>query len=161
MSLGKADGNYQRMEKQQKAMKKEESSDEELESLEEEEKRQKGVVGSVGFGNNGKKGGSTAGNGMRCCQAEKCTADLSDAKPYHRRHKVCEQHAKAQVVLVGGIRQRFCQQCSRFGGFFFLFICDEFHGVLSLLLLLLNSFMGGIIHNCCSIGSLLFNCVGI
>lgn len=117
MSLGKADGNYQRMEKQQKAVKKEamrESSDEEFESLEEEEKRQKGLVGSVGFGNNGKKGGSTAGNGMRCCQAEKCTADLSDAKPYHRRHKVCEQHAKAQVVLVGGIRQRFCQQCSRF-----------------------------------------------
>lgn len=51
----------------------------------------------------------------RCCQAEKCAADLSDAKQYHRRHKVCEHHAKAQVVLVAGVRQRFCQQCSRFG----------------------------------------------
>ncbi|XP_058095779.1 squamosa promoter-binding-like protein 3 [Magnolia sinica] len=48
------------------------------------------------------------------CQAEKCTADLTDAKRYHRRHKVCEQHAKAPFVIVGGLRQRFCQQCSRF-----------------------------------------------
>ncbi|CAN1844484.1 Squamosa promoter-binding protein 1 [Linum perenne] len=54
------------------------------------------------------------GGGMRCCQAEKCTNDLSVAKPYHRRHKVCEYHSKAQVVLVSGMRQRFCQQCSRF-----------------------------------------------
>ncbi|CAM8896604.1 unnamed protein product [Rhodiola kirilowii] len=51
---------------------------------------------------------------VRCCQADKCGADLATAKPYHKRHKVCEVHAKAQVVLVNGIRQRFCQQCSRF-----------------------------------------------
>ncbi|GFP86412.1 squamosa promoter-binding-like protein 4 [Phtheirospermum japonicum] len=51
---------------------------------------------------------------MKSCQAEKCSADLSGAKTYHRRHKVCEQHAKAQAVLVAGLRQRFCQQCSRF-----------------------------------------------
>uniref|UniRef100_A0A7N0UN81 SBP-type domain-containing protein n=1 Tax=Kalanchoe fedtschenkoi TaxID=63787 RepID=A0A7N0UN81_KALFE len=50
----------------------------------------------------------------RCCQADKCGADLAVAKQYHRRHKVCEAHAKAQVVLLAGIRQRFCQQCSRF-----------------------------------------------
>lgn len=57
-----------------------------------------------------------AGDGslMKSCQAEKCSADLSDAKAYHRRHKVCEHHAKAQVAVVAGIRQRFCQQCSRF-----------------------------------------------
>nr|AQM55951.1 squamosa promoter binding protein-like protein [Litchi chinensis]AVV48325.1 squamosa promoter binding-like protein [Litchi chinensis] len=55
-----------------------------------------------------------AGSGLRNCQVEKCTVDLSDAKQYHRRHKVCEVHAKAQVVVVAGIRQRFCQQCSRF-----------------------------------------------
>ncbi|XLU68053.1 hypothetical protein S245_027106 [Arachis hypogaea] len=59
----------------------------------------------------GKKG---SGGGMRCCQAEKCKADLEEARQYHRRHRVCEYHAKAQVVLVSGIRQRFCQQCSRF-----------------------------------------------
>ncbi|KAJ9671596.1 hypothetical protein PVL29_025351 [Vitis rotundifolia] len=54
------------------------------------------------------------GVGSPCCQAEKCGADLTDAKRYHRRHKVCEVHAKAAVVEVAGLRQRFCQQCSRF-----------------------------------------------
>ncbi|KAF8658613.1 hypothetical protein HU200_059074 [Digitaria exilis] len=48
------------------------------------------------------------------CQAEGCKADLSGAKHYHRRHKVCESHAKASVVAAGGKQQRFCQQCSRF-----------------------------------------------
>ncbi|XP_028761688.1 squamosa promoter-binding protein 1-like isoform X2 [Neltuma alba] len=61
-----------------------------------------------------KKGSAGGGgSGMRCCQAENCSAELSDAKPYHKRHKVCEYHAKAQEVVVCGIRQRFCQQCSR------------------------------------------------
>ncbi|KAL4569920.1 hypothetical protein LXL04_025567 [Taraxacum kok-saghyz] len=58
--------------------------------------------------------GSGATSGTRCCQAEKCTADLMEAKQYHRRHRVCEFHAKAQVVIVAGNEQRFCQQCSRF-----------------------------------------------
>ncbi|XP_020269970.1 squamosa promoter-binding-like protein 10 isoform X1 [Asparagus officinalis] len=48
------------------------------------------------------------------CQAEGCKADLSGAKHYHRRHKVCEFHSKAAVVVAGGLQQRFCQQCSRF-----------------------------------------------
>ncbi|GLJ30400.1 hypothetical protein SUGI_0601570 [Cryptomeria japonica] len=48
------------------------------------------------------------------CQAEGCKADLSNAKHYHRRHKVCELHSKAPTVVSGGISQRFCQQCSRF-----------------------------------------------
>ncbi|CAN6200904.1 unnamed protein product [Urochloa humidicola] len=48
------------------------------------------------------------------CQAEGCKADLSGAKHYHRRHKVCEYHAKASVVAAAGKQQRFCQQCSRF-----------------------------------------------
>ncbi|KAJ7981763.1 putative Squamosa promoter-binding protein [Quillaja saponaria] len=48
------------------------------------------------------------------CQAEKCGIDLTEAKRYHRRHKVCEFHSKAPVVMVAGLRQRFCQQCSRF-----------------------------------------------
>ncbi|KAL8460467.1 hypothetical protein ACS0TY_032130 [Phlomoides rotata] len=55
-------------------------------------------------------GGSST---QRSCQVEDCTADMTDVKPYHRRHKVCEYHAKAAVVLLSGIRQRFCQQCSR------------------------------------------------
>ncbi|KAL1315971.1 hypothetical protein AAHE18_05G031500 [Arachis hypogaea] len=49
-----------------------------------------------------------------CCQADECLADLQAAKRYNRRHKVCERHAKAPVVLVSGTRQRFCQQCSKF-----------------------------------------------
>uniref|UniRef100_A0A0D9YN60 SBP-type domain-containing protein n=1 Tax=Oryza glumipatula TaxID=40148 RepID=A0A0D9YN60_9ORYZ len=47
------------------------------------------------------------------CQAEGCKADLSAAKHYHRRHKVCDFHAKAAAVLAAGKQQRFCQQCSR------------------------------------------------
>ncbi|XP_073138111.1 uncharacterized protein [Henckelia pumila] len=48
------------------------------------------------------------------CQVEGCGAVLANAKDYHRRHKVCEKHAKAPKVVVVGIEQRFCQQCSRF-----------------------------------------------
>ncbi|XP_008796149.2 squamosa promoter-binding-like protein 13 [Phoenix dactylifera] len=48
------------------------------------------------------------------CQAEGCGADLTHAKHYHRRHKVCEFHSKASVVIIAGHSQRFCQQCSRF-----------------------------------------------
>lgn len=48
------------------------------------------------------------------CQAEGCNADLSTAKHYHRRHKVCEFHSKAATVVTAGLTQRFCQQCSRF-----------------------------------------------
>ena len=64
----------------------------------------------------GAAGGAVAagGGGGPSCQAERCGADLSEAKRYHRRHKVCEAHSKAAVVLVAGLRQRFCQQCSRF-----------------------------------------------
>ncbi|KAL8201498.1 hypothetical protein R6Q57_012837 [Mikania cordata] len=61
-----------------------------------------------------KKLGGGSSSGARCCQGDSCTADLSEAKQYHRRHKVCELHAKAQAVVVAGVHQRFCQQCSRF-----------------------------------------------
>ena len=39
---------------------------------------------------------------------------LVNAKDYHKRHKVCEMHSKAPKVVVLGIEQRFCQQCSRY-----------------------------------------------
>ncbi|KAF3673255.1 putative squamosa promoter-binding-like protein 8-like isoform X2 [Capsicum annuum] len=48
------------------------------------------------------------------CQVEGCSADLTHAKHYHRRHKVCEFHSKASTVIAAGLTQRFCQQCSRF-----------------------------------------------
>lgn len=47
------------------------------------------------------------------CQVDDCRADLSRAKDYHRRHKVCEVHSKTAKALVGNLIQRFCQQCSR------------------------------------------------
>ncbi|KAL2319958.1 hypothetical protein Fmac_028927 [Flemingia macrophylla] len=58
--------------------------------------------------------GSTAATNSPRCQAEGCNADLSQAKHYHRRHKVCEFHSKAATVIAAGLTQRFCQQCSRF-----------------------------------------------
>lgn len=50
------------------------------------------------------------------CQVEGCQVDLSSAKDYHRKHKVCEVHSKAPKVVVAGVERRFCQQCSRFHG---------------------------------------------
>ncbi|XP_073260810.1 squamosa promoter-binding-like protein 2 isoform X1 [Populus alba] len=51
-----------------------------------------------------------------CCQVEGCNLDLSSAKDYHRKHRVCESHSKCQKVIVAGLERRFCQQCSRFHG---------------------------------------------
>ncbi|KAJ6428370.1 hypothetical protein OIU84_023740 [Salix udensis] len=50
------------------------------------------------------------------CQVEGCNLDLSSAKDYHRKHRVCESHSKCQKVIVAGLERRFCQQCSRFHG---------------------------------------------
>ena len=47
------------------------------------------------------------------CQVEVCNLDLSSAKDYHRKHRVCESHSKCQKVIVAGLERRFCQQCSR------------------------------------------------
>ncbi|KAG6708681.1 hypothetical protein I3842_06G093900 [Carya illinoinensis] len=48
------------------------------------------------------------------CQVYGCNKDLSSSKDYHKRHKVCDVHSKTTKVIVNGIEQRFCQQCSRF-----------------------------------------------
>lgn len=85
------------------------ADDEHMSSAIEDDKKKKGSGGSGAA----KKGSSGGASSMRCCQAEKCTVDLTDAKTYHQRHRVCEHHAKAAVAIVAGIRQRFCQQCSR------------------------------------------------
>ncbi|KAF3607088.1 hypothetical protein DY000_02047120 [Brassica cretica] len=47
------------------------------------------------------------------CQVDGCELDLSSAKDYHRKHRVCENHSKCPKVTVGGLERRFCQQCSR------------------------------------------------
>ncbi|XP_051188425.1 squamosa promoter-binding-like protein 17 isoform X1 [Lolium perenne] len=63
-------------------------------------------------------GGSAAAGGNASqqprCQVEGCGVDLSGDKTYYCRHKVCSMHSKAPLVVVAGIEQRFCQQCSRF-----------------------------------------------
>ncbi|OWM80155.1 squamosa promoter-binding-like protein 7 [Punica granatum] len=48
------------------------------------------------------------------CQVQGCEVTLEGSKEYHKRHRVCEEHSKAPVVVVLGLPQRFCQQCSRF-----------------------------------------------
>ncbi|KAL6571965.1 SBP domain [Orobanche minor] len=60
------------------------------------------------------RSGSPGGVNHPMCQVDDCEEDLSAAKDYHRRHKVCEVHSKSGKALVGKQIQRFCQQCSRF-----------------------------------------------
>ncbi|KAI4348759.1 hypothetical protein L6164_009441 [Bauhinia variegata] len=60
------------------------------------------------------RGGASQGTQPPRCQVEGCEADLSDAKAYYSRHKVCGMHSKSSKVIVAGLEQRFCQQCSRF-----------------------------------------------
>lgn len=68
-------------------------------------------------------GGSSSSSGITTkkgnqqpprCQVEGCKVDLSGAKAYYSRHKVCCMHSKSPIVVVSGLEQRFCQQCSRF-----------------------------------------------
>ncbi|PHT35785.1 Squamosa promoter-binding protein 1 [Capsicum baccatum] len=86
----------------------EEEDDEEDEDFVEDTKRKRVLTRS------GRKVSMGEGPRQPSCQVEDCTADMVDAKAYHRRHKVCEFHAKAPAVPIGGLLQRFCQQCSRF-----------------------------------------------
>lgn len=60
------------------------------------------------------RSGSPSGSSYPKCQVDDCSEDLSNAKEYHRRHKVCEGHSKSSKAMVGNQMQRFCQQCSRF-----------------------------------------------
>lgn len=69
------------------------------------------------------RSGSPGGGGSYpMCQVDDCGADLSNAKDYHRRHKVCELHSKTTKALVGQQMQRFCQQCSRYTSFCLWFV---------------------------------------
>ncbi|XP_027364302.1 squamosa promoter-binding-like protein 9 [Abrus precatorius] len=60
------------------------------------------------------RGGSVQATQPPRCQVEGCKVDLSGAKAYYSRHKVCAMHSKSPTVIVAGLEQRFCQQCSRF-----------------------------------------------
>ncbi|CAH2034057.1 unnamed protein product [Thlaspi arvense] len=62
-----------------------------------------------------RKKSKSSGQSMQVprCQIDGCELDLSSAKDYHRKHRVCESHSKCPKVFVGGLERRFCQQCSR------------------------------------------------
>ncbi|RRT37778.1 hypothetical protein B296_00054140 [Ensete ventricosum] len=47
------------------------------------------------------------------CQVEGCNVDLSTAKDYHRKHRVCESHSKSPKVVVAG-QERSHSICSRY-----------------------------------------------
>ena len=72
-----------------------------------------GYYGGDGGGGGGVKAASFTAATVPRCQVEGCHVALLNAKDYHRRHKVCEMHSKAPKVVVLGMEQRFCQQCSR------------------------------------------------
>ncbi|CAI5483177.1 unnamed protein product [Closterium sp. Yama58-4] len=59
-------------------------------------------------------GGGSGGRGVVTCRVDGCGEDLSSARSYNRRHRVCGVHTRAAAVTVDGNQQRFCQQCSRF-----------------------------------------------
>ncbi|KAE8719938.1 Squamosa promoter-binding protein 1 [Hibiscus syriacus] len=98
MATSKAEGKRRLMEEDEE----EDQEEDEDNTTGDDEKKKKG------------KRGYSGGSTLPVCQVEDCPADMTDAKQYHRRHKVCEFHAKAPAVRVAGIHQRFCQQCSRF-----------------------------------------------
>ncbi|XP_010554861.1 PREDICTED: squamosa promoter-binding-like protein 9 [Tarenaya hassleriana] len=79
-----------------------------------EASRVSGPGSSSGTGRRTRGGGSGQTGQPPRCQVEGCSVDLSDVKAYYSRHKVCAIHSKSPIVTVAGLRQRFCQQCSRF-----------------------------------------------
>ncbi|CAK9181837.1 unnamed protein product [Ilex paraguariensis] len=108
MDTSKADGKRSMEDEMKEDLVREEEEEEEEDEDEDDNKRKKALTLTRRKGSGG--GGST----QVCCQVVDCTADMTGTKPYHRRHKVCGPHAKATVVVIAGIQQRFCQQCSRF-----------------------------------------------
>jgi len=72
-----------------------------------------GVTSSSSSSSRKGRGGSVQPAQPPRCQVEGCMVDLSDAKAYYSRHKVCGMHSKSPTVIVAGLQQRFCQQCSR------------------------------------------------
>lgn len=122
MDIGKAEGKRSMRDRMTADVVKD---DEEDEDAEEDNKKKRVMTYS------GRKG-SGGGSAQPCCQVQDCLANMSIAKAYHRRHKVCEFHAKAPVVLISGVQQRFCQQCSRLGNLILI------NGIINFLILYID-----------------------
>ncbi|KAL5543877.1 hypothetical protein UlMin_007661 [Ulmus minor] len=78
--------------------------------------KEQGIPKTTSFpsGSSKRSRGSYNGSQVVSCLVDGCSADLSSCRDYNKRHKVCELHSKAPQVTIGGQKQRFCQQCSRF-----------------------------------------------
>ena len=51
-----------------------------------------------------------------------CTEDLTAHSFYNKRYKICPEHQIRNVIQVGDLKMRFCQQCAK------LQLVDEFDG---------------------------------
>lgn len=74
---------------------------------------ERSVLSSLGSSMPAKRARTSLCSQTPFCQVHGCNMDLSSSKDYHKRHKVCDAHSKTAKVIVNGIEQRFCQQCSR------------------------------------------------
>jgi len=93
------------------------------------------------------RGGSVQPAQPSRCQVQGCNVDLSGAKAYYSRHKVCAMHSKSPTVIVASLEQRFCQQCSRSPSFislslsFRLFIIDFIKGKSSFVFVIFSFYL--------------------
>lgn len=90
-----------------------------------------------------KRARATNGTQAAFCLVDGCSSDLSNCRDYHRRHKVCELHSKSPQVTIGGLKQRFCQQCSRYCFWVSCFLSFLQNFNLILLKYLSQIFLGG------------------
>ncbi|GER43176.1 squamosa promoter binding-like protein [Striga asiatica] len=78
-------------------------------------------------GGGGKRcSGGDAGSSVKKCQVERCLTDPNEAKIYHQRHRVCELHAKAQVVPRWWSPESGRGSASNAAGFFLFHELSEF-----------------------------------
>ncbi|EFJ44955.1 hypothetical protein VOLCADRAFT_48765, partial [Volvox carteri f. nagariensis] len=47
-------------------------------------------------------------------QVDGCGVDLTQARKYFQRYRVCERHLKSPSLQMDGRSVRFCDQCSKF-----------------------------------------------
>lgn len=84
------------------------------ESLSAKASKEISAISSGGSSSSMKRGrGAGSYSQTPFCQVLGCNKDLSSSKDYHKRHRVCDVHSKTPKVIVNGVEQRFCQQCSR------------------------------------------------
>jgi hypothetical protein len=51
---------------------------------------------------------------LKRCQVPGCEADLYKLKCFNLRCEICDKHGHVSSIVLGGLEQRFCQQCNKF-----------------------------------------------